>query len=317
MTATGATTVTSLTETIYGSWISPKFQENARHFQNPNQFCAAWDPQNGSSRVSVPRYKTNEGAADDHGVAVDSEYDATEATEIVPVELETEESHFDIREYGMARKLSYTAAEDTIAGDVLGYIQRDEALTLMTAFNDDVTANYADFSHSSGTPGSAMEIEDLDDALFDLAGRGVMGSLVGVLSLQQARDWDASIKATDTSMAVYAGAADRIMAAAADSKQGRNPDGLAFSYRGVPFYQSGLTDTANTGADDVGAIYVRGDDEANRPSSAIGKGTRRPFSLEFFRFVLERTVVIVGTMRQGSGVTQDFAGQAIITKAAA
>lgn len=312
-----ATTTVSLQETIYSSWLSPVFQENARHFQNPSQFCADWDPENGSSRVSVPRFKTNEGTPADGGAGVDDEYDADEAQAIIPVQLESEESHFDIREYGMARQLSYTVTEDTIAGDVLGYCQRDEAMTLMTAFNDDVTATFADFSGASGTPGSAMTLEDLDDALFDLAERGVMGTLVGVLSHQQVRDWHAAIQDTDAAQAVHAGAADRIMAAAADAQQGRNQDGLAFTYKGVPFHRSGLTDTANTGADDVGCIYVRGDNEANRPMSAIGKGTRRPFTLEFDRDVLARTVVLVGTFRQGTGVTQDFAGQAIITKAAA
>lgn len=311
------TKTTSIASFIYAKWLSPVFQVNARHYNNPEQFCAGWNPPIGTSTVSVPKYNTNEGTPTDHGVSVDTELDATEASALTPIELTGDAAEFTIREYGMSRELSYTATEDTIDGSVFGYVQQDLSRTLMTALNDDVTANFAAFTNASGTPGSAMELADLDDALFDLAERGVMGTLVGILSHQQVRDWHAGIEGAGTSQAIYAGAADRLKAASADAQQGRNQDGYAFSYKGVNFHRSGLTDTANAAADDVGAIFVDGADEANRPMAAIGKGARRPFTLEFDRDVLKRTVILVGTMRQGAGITQNFAGQKIVTKTAA
>lgn len=311
----GETTTTSLTETIYGEWISPTFQDYAGHYMNPSQFFAPYAPDNGSSVVSVPRWVSDLGTPADRGDAVDVEFNATEATALTATELETDESNFSVAEYAIFRELSYTASEDTISGDVLMQIIRDAARILSTAANDDGCAKFASFTNSSGATGVDMSLADLDDVLFDLAERGIQGTLVGVLDHEQVRNWAAAIKATGTSMAVYAGAADRIMNANLSPDQGRNIDGKAFEYMNVDFYRSGLTDTANTAADVVGGIFLRGDVPANRSMAAIAQASRRPFTVETDVDIVKRTVKVVASQRWGCGITLNASGQKMVTDA--
>lgn len=311
----GETLVSSITETVYAEWINPTFQMYAGHYRNPTQFFLPLNPNNGASTVSQPSWDSNMGTPADRGAGVDTEYNATEATALTAVELTTSDSTFSVAEYGISRKLSYTAAEDTIAGDILGHIIADAARILSTAANDDGTAHFASFSGSSGTTNVALAIADLDDALFDLAERGIMGTLVGVLDHIQVRHFFNAMQATSTSMTVYAGAADRMMQASADSAQGRNDQGKAFDYKGVDYYRSGLCDTANAGVDAVGAIWVRGDEVANQPMAALGQASRRPFMIETDTDIEARVIKVVATMRWGSGILKNGAGQKLVTKA--
>ncbi len=309
------TTVTSLTETVYAEWISPFFQAHATHYNNPSQFAAKWNPTNGASTISVPRWVSDLGTPADRGAAVDTEFDATEATALSNNELETTDSTFSVTEYAIQRELSYTVLEDTIAGDLLGYVLQDAARILSTAANSTMTADFASFSNSSGTTTADMTIADLDDVLFDIAERGIMGSLVGVVDHQQVRDFFTAVQSAAANTTVYSAAADRVMQVQAEGSQGRNDDGLVFSYKGVPFYRSGLCVTANVAADVVGAVFVRGDQEANRPMAAYGQASRRPFMLETDKDISKRTVKLVGSMRWGCGLTQNTAGQKIVTDA--
>lgn len=309
------TTVTSLTETVHAEWISPYFQAHATHYGNPSQFAAGWNPTNGSSTIAVPRWVSDLGTPADRGAAVDTEFDATEATALSNLELETTESTFSVTEYAIQREISYTVLEDTIAGDLLGYVLQDAARILATAANSTMTGDFASFSNSSGTTTANLAIADLDDALYDIAERGIMGSLVGVVDHQQIRDFFDTVQSAAANTTVYSAAADRVMQVQAEGSQGRNDDGLVFSYKGVPFYRSGLCLTANAAADVVGAVFVRGDQEANRPMAAYGQASRRPFMLETDKDISKRTVKIVGSMRWGCGLTQNVAGQKIVTDA--
>jgi hypothetical protein len=309
------TTVTSITETIYAEWISPYFQSHASHYSNPSQFAAGWNPTNGASTIAVPRWVSDLGTPVDRGAAVDTEFDATEATALSNLELETTESTFAVTEYAIQREVSYTAVEDTIAGDLLGYILADAARILSTAANSTMTGQFSSLSTGSGATTVDLALADLDDALYDLAERGVQGSLVGVLDHEQVRNFFTAVQASAANTTVYSAAADRVMAVSADGSQGRNDDGLSFSYKGVPFYRSGLCLTANAAADVVGAIFVRGDLEQNRPMATWGQASRRPFMLETEKDVSKRTVRFVGSMRWGCGITQDTSGQKIVTDA--
>lgn len=309
------TTTTSLTETVYAEWISEFFQAHATHYRNPTQFAAKWNIANGASTVSVPRWVSDLGTPADRGAAVDTEFDATEATALSNLELETTDSTFSVTEYGIQREVSYTVAEDTIAGDLFGYIAADAARILSTAANSTMTGQFSSLTNSLSTTGVDLTLAGLDDVLYDLAERGIMGSLVGVLDHEQVRNFFDAVQASAANTTVYSAAADRVMQVAASGDQGRNDEGLSFSYKGVPFYRSGLCLTANAGADVVGAVFVNGAEEANRPMATWGQASRRDFMLETDRDISKRTVQIVGSMRWGCGITQDTAGQKIVTGA--
>lgn len=309
-------TTTSLTELIYGEWISPYIQSYAQQYRNPSQFFARWDPLNGSSTVSVPRWDSSQGNPNDDGVAVDTEFNATEAGDLAAVDMTTADSTFTIAEYGIRRDPTDTAIEDAIsAAALMSQIATDGTSNLLAAANDDGCALFAGFSNSSGASGVDLSIANVDDSLYALADRGVMGSLVGIMDHQAVRDFFAALQATSTSLAVYAGSTDRQMATSFDPNQGRNAEGFVLTYKNCDFYRQGMTDTANAGADVVSAIFVRGDQEANRPMAALGQGSRRDFRIETQRDASKRTTEVITTMRWGCGETQDGSGQKLVTDA--
>lgn len=312
----GEMTSTSITELIYGEWISPYIQSFAGQYKNPSQFCADWDPTNGSSTVSVPSWVSDQGSPNDDGVDVDTEFNATEGADISATELETTDSTFSIAEYGIRRDPTDTALEDAASAQaIISYIASDGASNLLAAFNDDICALFASFSNSSGSTGVDLSIANVDDALYSLADRGIVGTLVGVLDNQAMRDFLTALQATSTSAAQYAQSVAQQMATSFDKDQGRNVEGFTASYKGVDFYRQGMTDTANTGADVVSAIFLRGDVPANKPLAAIGKGKRREFRVETQRDASKRTTEVVMTMRDGAGLTKNGSGQKLVTDA--
>jgi hypothetical protein len=310
------TTTTTLTELVYGEWISPFILSYAQNYKNPSQFFARFDPQNGSSTVSVPRWVSDQGTVPDDGAAVDTEFDATEATDLSNEDLETLDATFSISEYGLMREVTDTVLESAIsASAIFPHIARSGADDLMAAANDDACALFANLSNSSGTTTVDLSIANVDDVLYDLAERGVMGDLVGIIDNQQARDFLDALQATGTSMSVYAGSADRQMATSFSGDQGRNVEGFVLQYKGVPFYRQGLTDTANAAADVVGAVFVRGDIEAQREYACYGQGSLRQFRIETERNASKRTTEVVMTMRWGCGEINDTMGQKLVTDA--
>ncbi len=312
----GETTTTTLTELVYGEWISPFIQSYAGNYKNPSQFLAQWNPTNGSLTVSVPRWVSDQGTVPDDGTGVDTEFNATEGSDLSNTDLETLDSTFSIAEYGLMREITDTVLESAQSAEsLLQYIIPDGAAVLMAAANDDVCALFASFTGASGATGVNLSIADFDDALYDLADRGVQGELVCVLDNQQVRDFNDALQAVSTSMAVYAGSADRQMSTSFDANQGRNVEGFALRYKGVDIYRNALTDTANAGADVVGAMFVRGDIESQRSTAAIGQGSLREFRVETERNASKRTTEVVMTMRWGCGITHDTMGQEITTDA--
>lgn len=312
----GETTTTTLTELVYGEWISPFIQAYAGNYKNPSQFLAQWNPTNGSLTVSVPRWVSDQGTVPDDGVGVDTEYDATEGSDLSNSDLETLDSTFTIAEYGIMREITDTVLESAQSAEsLISYIVPDGASILMAAGNDDVCALFASFTNASGTSGTNTSVADVDDCLYDLAERGVIGELVGIFDNQQVRDFMDALQATGTSMAVYAGSADRQMAASFSGDQGRNVEGFALRYKGVDIYRNALCDTANAAADVVGAIFTRGDIESQRSTAALGQGSLREFRVETERNASKRTTEVVMTMRWGCGITHNTMGQELTTDA--
>lgn len=312
----GETTTTTLTELVYGEWISPLIQSYAGNYANPSQFFLRLDPQNGSATVSSPRWVSDQGTVPDDGTGVDTEFNATEGSDLSNSDLETLDSTFSIAEYGIMREVTDTVLESAQnAAAVLNFIVPDGAAILMAAANDDACALFTSFTNSSGSTGVDLSVANVDDVLYDLAERGVQGELVGILDNQQMRDFQDALQAASTNIAIYAGSADRQMSTSFDSMQGRNAEGFTLRYKGVDFYRQGLTDTANTAADVVGAVFVRGDIESQRATAAIGQGSLREFRVETERNASKRTTELVMTMRWGAGIINDTMGQKVVTDA--
>ncbi len=314
MAITGATTVTSLTELVYGEFINTFVADACGNYKNPSQFLLPINVTNGSSTVSQARWVSDVGTVPEDGAAVDTEFDAVEATALVANELETLESNFAVVEYGLLREPSDTAMEDatiiTIQDILSGAVE-----ILMDAMNDDACALFASLTASAGTSGTNCRVSDVDDALYDLNRRGVRGEAVAVMDTQAMDDFRGALQDTSSNAAVYALSADRQMGTSFSADQGRNAEGFVLRYKNTDFYQQGLTDTANAGADVVSAIFVRGDIASQRGSACLGQASRRPFTLETMRVPASRTTQLVFTARWGCGIINNQMGCKLVTDA--
>lgn len=308
------TTLTTLTELVHAEWINPFILSYAEQYKNPSQFLLRMDPANGSTTVSAPRWVSDQGAAN-VATGVDTEYDATEATDLSNTELETLDETFSITEYGIMRTITDHVVESAQSAQaVLQFIVPDAASTLMAAANQTACALFASFTGQSGdTTSDPLTVAFVDDAIYDLAERGVSGELVGILHHDQVRDLMNAIQASSTSLATYAGAADRQMAYNAAPDQGRNVEGWSLRYKGVDFYRTGLVSTANTGANVVGAIFTRGDIPSQASMAAIGQGYLREFRVATQRDESLRATEFVATMRWGCGIINNAHGQELIS----
>jgi hypothetical protein len=309
------TTLTTLTELVHAEWINPFILSYAANYKNPSQFLLRMDPLNGSTTVSAPRWVSDEGDVADEGAAVDTEYDATEATNLDPVALETLDETFSISEYGLNRTVTDHVFESAqSAASVLASLTPNAASTLMAAGNQTACALFSSFTNQSGdTTADPLTIAFVDDAIYDLAERGVIGELVGILHHDQIRHFMDALQAASTSMATYAGAADRQMAMTPSGDQGRNVEGWALRYKGVDFYRNGLTATANTAANVIGAVFCRGDIPSQADMAAIGQGSLREFRLETQRDASLRATEFIFTMRWGCGIVNNAHGQEVIS----
>jgi hypothetical protein len=308
------TTLTTLTELVHAEWISPFILSYAENYKNPSQFLLRMDPLNGSTTVSAPRWVSDEGDVLTP-TAVDTEYDATEATDLSNTALETLDETFSIAEYGLLRTVTDHVVESAqSAASVLASLVPNAASTLMAASNQTACALFASFTNQSGdTSADPLTIAFVDDAIYDLAERGVIGELVGILHHDQARHFMDALQATSTSMATYAGAADRQMSATSSGDQGRNVEGWFYRYKGVDLYRNGLCSTANTAANVVGSIFCRGDIPAQAGMAAIGQGSLRDFRVETQRDASLRATEFVFSMRWGCGIINNAHGQEIIS----
>lgn len=309
------TTLTTLTELVHAEWINPFILSYAENYKNPAQFLLRMDPVNGSTTVSAPRWVSDQGTVNDAGAAVDTEYDATEASDLSNTALETLDETFSISEYGLLRTVTDHVVESAQSAQaVLQFIVPDAASILMAAGNQTACALFASFTNQSGdVSADPLTIAFVDDAIYDLAERGVTGELVGILHHDQVRDFMNALQASSTSMAVYAGAADRQMAASTSPDQGRNVEGFSLRYKGVDFYRNGLVSTANTAANVVGAIFARGDIPAQANMAAIGQGYLREFRVATQRDESLRATEFVATMRWGCGIINNAHGQELIS----
>lgn len=312
------TTTTTLTEIVNSEWIRPVFQDYAHEFVNATRFCLHQDLRGrGTSTWAQPRMVSDMGTVGDAGGGVDTEYDATEGTVLTNTQLDLAESTISTSEFGIMRTLTDSAQEDVVDGFALVQaIVMDAARILMTALEDDVVALFGSATNVSGATGVNISVANMSDAITAVRQRGVRapGGMVGVLDQVQISDLEDAFEATSTSWAVYPQANDRVLRIGAAADNGLST-GEVFSFKGVPIYESGLTDTANTAADVVGAVFVRGDVSSNEPFAALGLATSRDFRSEIDRNAALRADEIVCTMRKGTGILQDDSIEALTTDA--
>lgn len=284
------------------------------------RFCREWNlTSNWASPVlSIPVENAYWGSAADDGAGVDTEFDLTQGTDIANTAATTGAVTCTPGEYGVAHEVTDNVREDSLSAiDLFGLLEERMLHVISLAMTDDFLALLASLSNSVGSSGVDLTIAQAVAAQQGIRTRGAEAdALVYILDNQQALDIETALIATSTSMAVFEAAADRLINYAPAGDNGMGPGRQIMSFRGYPVFATGLTDTANAGADVVGACFCPSTSYNDATgATTFGMAWKRLPSLEMDRIVIGRSTQLVMTARAGFVEQQDGSGTAIITDA--
>jgi hypothetical protein len=312
-------TMTTFDDLTHSSLVQPVIIRALTEKPGMFRFCREFNLiDQPTNAAKLPTETSYWGAANDDGVGVDTEFNATEATSLSNTAFSTGAVTCTAAEYGVAHALTDNVAEDSVRGiDVMDIIKGRMLFVHMLAWEDDYLAQYANLSNSVGSTGVDLSVANMIAAQQGLRVRGVESdALAFVLDNQQSIDLESALVAGSTSAAVYALAADRLINYMPTADNGMGAQRNILTFRGIPAYSTGLTDTANAGADVVGACIA--------PSTAFNDSSgatthcvawkRLPY-FETQRQAKLRATDLVMSARLGFAELQDGAGTAIITDA--
>lgn len=270
-----------------------------------------------TTSIKIPTQTSWWGSANDDGAGVDTEFDATQATALSNTAISSGVVNCTPGEYGCAVALTDNVPEDSIPIDVIDQITMSMLMVLALAMEDDYLAQLANLSQTVGSSGVDLTAAQTIAAQQGLRVRGVIAdALAYILDNQQASDLEGVLSAASTSIATFALAADRLLGYAPTPDNGMGTSRQIMSFRGVPVYTTGLTDTANAGADVVGACICPSTafNDANG-STTHGIVWKRLPRFETQRQAKLRATDMVMTARAGFCELQDGAGTGIVTDA--
>lgn len=311
------TTTTSLNDVVYSYVIEPTFLDYAYDWTVATPFFRRFSLVGKPSNVlQVPRLASNMGTVGDNGSGVDTEFDATEGTDLsTNTQLATDNVQFTAAEYGLVHKITDNVREDSILGsDVSMYIS-NAARILTTAVESSGVALFSGLSNSVGVSGSDLTIAQAVAAADGIRERGCRApnGVTYVLDDQQYNDLRDACIATGSSWAVFPAASDRLLDIQKDPINGLG-NGRVMSFRGFDVYATGLTITANTAADVVGACFTH-TGPGNDPMATFAIVDKRPFRVETERDATLRADEMVFTTRVAVGEAFDTSGTKIVTDA--
>lgn len=270
-----------------------------------------------SNAVDIWSLASDMGTVGANGAGVDTEFDATQATDLSNTALDSNKVTLTASEYGVMRTITDNVLEDSIAGiDWLRIVLNDSARILMTALEYDTLALLDDFSNVSGTSGSDLTIAQLLAAQTGIRTRGVRApaGVTYVLDDEQVLNVETAFIATSTSVATYAAATDRLFGSPGPGPNNGMTNGHVLNFRGSAVLATGLGPTANSAADVTGACFVHSG-PGNDDMAALGIVWKRMFRLETDRDISLRATEYVSTMRVGVGELFDAAGTSVVTDA--
>lgn len=314
------TTTTTIDDFNYSAIISPimtaTLSERATFLAWAREFNIVNEP---SSAIKIGNLASYWGSPNDDGVGVDTEFNATEATEIANTAVSSGSVTISTGEFGVAHELTDNVTEDTIDSlDLLNILRGSMMGALALAMQDDFAALFANLSTSIGSTGVDLSIAQL------LAGKNTIRTAGGyapngigyVLDNQAFLDIENAFLATNAAAAVYAMSADRILNYQPANNHGMAGDGRVASFRGDAVIATGLTDTANAGADVVSAGFVistAANDAAGL--TTYGQAWKRMPRFETERHAKKRTTDLVMTLRWGIAELLDATGVKYVTDA--
>lgn len=285
-------TTTTLTELVNSEAINPAIMQYAADFAVAAPFLNWMDLRGKATNVGAfPRW------------VLDTASDLGETTDMTTETLETTEVTITAAEIGVLREITDSALESSIIGaQVFDFIVQDFGKLAAISLDDDICALFPSLSTSVGSSGTDLSLANMVEAQAQVRKNKMSGQLVYVLDDQQASDYQAAlIASTATTVNTFA----EYQVQAGSEYLGR------FMMSDV--WQTGLCDTANTGANVVGAVFVRGD--TNPTSAAFGGVMSRDITIKSDYNVRARSTDVGGTAKWGVGEIADESGVKIVTDA--
>lgn len=175
-------------------------------------------------------------------------------TSLSNVELQTTEvATISAAQIGIMREVTDFAYATNMLGEdgLRQFIVEDGGRLCMLEVENDLAALFAGFTPTVGTSGSDLSVANFVEAISKLDTANARGRKVCVLDDQQAYDIRAAVAASTGT--VFANANQSLQ-----SVLNANNAGFVGELFGVPIWLTNLTDTANTGADVVGCMFIDG-----------------------------------------------------------
>lgn len=272
-----------------------------------------------SAAQKIPTETPWWGTANDDGAGVDTEFDGSQLVDVSNTSASTGSVTISAGEYVVGQEITDYVLEDSIRGIDLFMLLRDKHIfAIDLAMTDDFCALFAGLSNSVGSSGSNLTVAQAISAQQGLRIRGAESdTTMYVLDNQQSLDIETDLMSTNAAAAVFALSADRLIGYAPTPDHGMGASRVIMRLRGnLPVVATGLTDTANAGADVVSACFC--------PSTAFNDASgattfayawKRAPRLETDRTAIGRANVLVMTARSASAEIQDGSGCAIIADA--
>ncbi len=310
------TTTTTANDVIHSEAIQSAALATSWDWMGIERHCKPRNMQGESTATAQFWRAQNPGTVGDGGTGFDTEFDASEASDVSNTAYSTDQVQVGVSEYAIMRTITDQLLEDNVQGDQFANVVVDQSVTIiMTAFEDDLAALLGNFSNTAGSTGVDLSLANLDTCIVGIRNRGVRApdGLVFWLNDAAASDFESAVTSTNSAAAIYANAADRFLRLQPNANNGLT-DGMIGSYKGYPIHQTTLSDTANLGADVESACFVPYT-AANDAWSALAVTTKRPVRIEPERDASLRATEYVVSMRKGSGEINDDAGQTLITDA--
>jgi len=297
------TTSTSVTEYVNSEWIRPVMGQAAKAAANFARFGLQVDLRGkGTGTASLGREESD---ISNPPTEIDI---ATEVTDLANIEFQTTAVTISTSEYGIMRKVTDVAGEDSILGQggLYNRIVISGANDLAIGIDSDYAALLAAFSVEVGDTTLNLTLASMVQAMAKLrAGdmRGPGGAVYNIHT-QLALDYEAALAASgSTTINNYH-----------TKPEGTNglEDGDLGTFMGSPVITNSLPPTANGGADRTGAVYLRGDEGRNPESHALAVAYSRFPTPEIQRVAKSRAAEVVVSMRAGAVENADEAGVSIV-----
>lgn len=314
------TTVTTLNDLVHTQFIDPMFLDYSHDHVVASRFLKRYSLIGKSALAyQVPRWESDMGTVGDNASGVDTEFDATAATDISSnTELSTAGVTFTPVEYGFKHTIVDDVFEDSVnAGELMSMIISNAARIIQTAIEADVVALFAGLATAVGVSTADLTIAQAiaaADGIYDRGCRAPNG-LVYVLDDQQYADLRNACIASGANPATYSMAADSLLGARAADNHGLSGDDTPrMWFKGYPVYSTGLCATANSSADVVGAAFTPTGPQ-NDAFVTFAMVDKRPFRAAVERDESLRASEIVFSTRVATGEATDDSGTEITTDA--